>query len=185
MEERGQDIVCNLICNVSMNIHSLQLTLAFIPLTQSRDWLKERAFYWARESPLSSLFSSLSVSGWWMRGDHYHKVRHHMVITLMMFSQGDQHRYIKASWGWLKCFLFLWAKLINVLQRADTATNSSSEGISASNNGWVTFTWLWFKVYLSIFGLYKTKMIKNYLAGIHLNRFDAKVTLADTCRKCT
>lgn len=66
-----------------MNIHSLQLPIAFIPVTQSRDWLKERAFYWARSL-------SLSVSGWLMRGDHYHKVRHHMVITLMMFSQGDQ-----------------------------------------------------------------------------------------------
>lgn len=44
MVERGQDIVCQLISNVSMNIHSLQLTLAFIPVTQSGTSLKERAF---------------------------------------------------------------------------------------------------------------------------------------------
>lgn len=44
MEERGQDIVYNLICNVSMNIHSLQLTLVFILVTQSTDWLKETPF---------------------------------------------------------------------------------------------------------------------------------------------
>lgn len=62
MEERVQDIVCNLICNVSMNIHSLQLTLAFIPVTQSGDWLKEGAFYWARESLLPSPFPSPSQS---------------------------------------------------------------------------------------------------------------------------
>lgn len=158
MEERGRDIVCNLICNVSMNIHSLQLPLAFIPLTQSRDWLKEGAFYWAGESQLPSRSPSLSLSRWWMRGDHYHKVRHHMVITLMMFSQGDQHKHNEAGWGRLKCFLFfLWAKSINVLQRVDTVANSSSEGISASDNGWVTFTWLWSKVYSSISGLYITQ----------------------------
>lgn len=64
MEEGGQDIVCNLICNVSMNIHSLQLALAFIPLTQSPERLKEGAFYRAGERRLSSRALPLSVFGW-------------------------------------------------------------------------------------------------------------------------
>ena len=63
MEERGQDIVCNLICNVSMNIHSFQLTLAFIPVAQSRHWLKEGAFTGVeREAAHLSVSLSLSQS---------------------------------------------------------------------------------------------------------------------------
>lgn len=139
-----------------MNIHSLQLPIAFIPVTQSRDWLKERAFYWARSL-------SLSVSGWLMRGDHYHKVRHHMVITLMMFSQGDQ----QIQWSERRTTKMFPLFTSQVDKRPSKGERRGSFIFRRDiYQRWVTFTRLWFKV-PNLFLYVQYDRENQYLSGRH------------------
>lgn len=62
IEERGQDIVCNLICNVSMNIHSLQLPLAFYSSHTKPRLAQRESFLLGACSPLRLPSLSLTQS---------------------------------------------------------------------------------------------------------------------------
>lgn len=82
--ERGQDIVCTLISNVSLNIHSLQLTLAFIPVAQSRTSLKEER---------TGLFPASAFSyRWSVRGNSLYKG---VMMTSLKVNTNTEGRRLK------------------------------------------------------------------------------------------
>lgn len=80
----GRYIVCNLICNVSMNIHAASITGSlYSSHTKLRLAQRGRSFLPSGGVSLPPTPAPPSSPR-----DHYHMVRPHMVITLMI-SRGD------------------------------------------------------------------------------------------------
>lgn len=91
----GRYIVCNLICNVSMNIHAASITRSlYSSHTKLRLAQRGRSFLPSGGVSLPPTHPPSSPR------DHYHMVRPHMVITLMI-SRGDGTT-VQSSLGRLK-----------------------------------------------------------------------------------